>query len=145
MPLEQLESRLEDLGPHPIVLICKAGKRARMAAGLLEPCRNDVTVLTGGTDAWIAAKFPVVASRKTRWSLERQVRLAAGLIALTGAVLSLSVSRWWLGLSAFVGLGLTFAGLTDICPMGFLLSAMPWNGPRQCGKRTEDLRKSCCN
>ena len=145
MPLEQIESRLQDLGPEPIVLICKGGKRARMAAGLLEPCRTDLVVLTGGTDEWIAAGLPVVTSLTTRWSLERQVRLAAGLIVLTGVVLGLAVDVWWFGLSAFVGLGLTFSGLTDICPMGVLLVAMPWNGAHQCGKSSEDLQGSGCS
>lgn len=31
------------------------------------------------------------------------------------------------GLSAFVGAGLTFAGLTGFCGMGMLLLRMPWN------------------
>ena len=31
------------------------------------------------------------------------------------------------GLSAFVGAGLVFAGLTDTCGMGMLLARMPWN------------------
>jgi hypothetical protein len=38
----------------------------------------------------------------------------------------------WIFLSAFVGLGLTFAGLTDICLMGELLGKMPWNGRSHC-------------
>lgn len=75
IPLEQIEARMEDLGQNlPVVLICKSGARARMTAGLLEPCRKDVTVLEGGTDAWVKAGLPVVASVRTRWSLERQAR-----------------------------------------------------------------------
>jgi hypothetical protein len=39
------------------------------------------------------------------------------------------------GLSAFVGAGLVFAGITDTCGMGMLLARMPWNqvkeGPSQ--------------
>ena len=31
------------------------------------------------------------------------------------------------GLSAFVGAGLVFAGITDTCGMGLLLARMPWN------------------
>lgn len=69
---------------------------------------------------------------KTRWSLERQVRLGAGLLVLTGAGLALTVNVNWLFLSAFAGLGLTFAGLTDICPMAEILAKMPWNGRSQC-------------
>ncbi len=33
----------------------------------------------------------------------------------------------WLGLSAFVGAGLVFAGVTDTCGMGLMLARMPWN------------------
>jgi hypothetical protein len=45
-------------------------------------------------------------------------------------VLSLVWNRGWIGLSAFVGLGLT-SGLTDICGMAFLLTKMPWNKARR--------------
>ena len=34
-----------------------------------------------------------------------------------------------LGLAAFVGAGLVFAGITDTCGMGMLLARMPWNRP----------------
>ena len=131
IPVEQVEARLDDLQPDlPIVLVCQSGKRARMVAGLLEPCRKDVTVLEGGTAAWKAAGHPVVANTVARWSLERQVRLIAGLLVLAALILSFTVSRYWLGLAAFVGLGLTFAGATDLCPMAALLVRMPWNRSR---------------
>jgi rhodanese-related sulfurtransferase len=32
-----------------------------------------------------------------------------------------------MGLAAFVGAGLMFAGITDTCGMGLLLARMPWN------------------
>jgi hypothetical protein len=51
---------------------------------------------------------------------------------LAGAALAFTVDANWLFLSAFVGLGLTFAGLTDICPMAEILAKMPWNGRSQC-------------
>ncbi len=130
IPMEEIEGRLEDLSPEcPIVLICQSGGRARITAGLLKPWRPDVTVLDGGTDAWASAGFPVVSKAATRWGLERQVRLAAGLLVATGAVLALTVNPYWVGLCGFVGLGLTFAGLTNICGMASLLSRMPWNRP----------------
>ena len=72
IPMDQIESRLADLSAGPIVLICQMGKRARLTADLLGPCGLDLTVLEGGTSAWIQAGFPVVASLKTRWSLERR-------------------------------------------------------------------------
>lgn len=132
IPMEQIEARLEDLLPNvPIVLICQAGKRARMVAGLLEPCRKDVSVLEGGTAAWRAAGLPLVVSTISRWSLERQVRMAAGLLILIALLLSQTVHPYWLGLAGFVGLGLTFAGITDLCLMAALLVRLPWNRTRR--------------
>lgn len=133
IPMDQIEARLDDLqADAPLVLICQAGTRARMTASLLEPCQRRLTVLEGGTNAWLQAGLPVVASVKTRWSLERQVRLGAGLLVLTGVVLALTLNVRWLYLAGFVGFGLTLAGLTDICPMAIALGKMPWNGQSQC-------------
>lgn len=133
IPMDQIEARLGDLLPNlPVVLICQAGKRARMTARLLEPCQRPISVLEGGTSAWIQAGLPVITNVKTRWSLERQVRLGAGLLVLAGVVLTLTVNPAWLFLSAFIGLGLTFAGLTDLCPMAVMLEKMLWNGRSQC-------------
>ena len=133
IPMDQIEARLADLRPNvPLILVCQAGKRARMAAELLAPCRREIAVLEGGTSAWMQAGLPVVRSVKTRWSLERQVRMGAGLLVLLGVILALTVNMNWIFLSAFVGLGLTFAGLTDICLMGELLGKMPWNGRSHC-------------
>jgi hypothetical protein len=42
-------------------------------------------------------------------------------------VLAVWVNLAWLGMTAFVGAGLTFAGVTDICGMGILLAKAPWN------------------
>jgi rhodanese-related sulfurtransferase len=133
IPMDQIEARIDDLDRNlPIVLICQTGKRARMTAGLLEPCRRQIAVLEGGTKAWIGAGLPVVASVKTRWSLERQVRLGAGLLVLAGVILALTVDPRWVFLCGFIGLGLTFAGLTDICGMALLLEKLPWNRRSHC-------------
>jgi hypothetical protein len=59
--------------------------------------------------------------------LERQVRIAAGSLVLLGALLAWLVHPAFIALSAFVGAGLVFAGLTDTCGMGMLLARMPWN------------------
>ncbi len=133
IPMEQIEARLDDFSrDRPIVLICKSGQRAHMTAGFLEPCQRQIAVLEGGTQAWIRAGLPVIASVKTRWSLERQVRLGAGLLVLTGCVLAVAVNPLWVFFSGFIGLGLSFAGLTDLCPMAMLLAKMPWNAASHC-------------
>jgi len=132
IPMDQIESRLADLSHGPIVLICQMGKRAQMTADILGPCRLDLTVLEGGTAAWMQEGFPVIKSVKTRWSLERQVRLGAGLIVLAASTLALTSNPRWLFLAPFVGAGLTFAGLTDLCPMAEFLQRMPWNRRSHC-------------
>jgi rhodanese-related sulfurtransferase len=128
IPLEEIERRLGDLdAEQTLVLICKGGTRAGIAAEFLKDKRGDVAVLQGGTEAWAKAGLPLVVSAKSRWALERQVRLAAGLLVLISVVLSLTVYPSMLYLAGFVGLGLTGAGLTDFCPMAILLAKMPWN------------------
>lgn len=57
----------------------------------------------------------------------RQTQVAAGSLALAGVVLGLTVSTWFLALSAIVGVGLLVAGTTGVCPMAVALSRAPWN------------------
>lgn len=130
LPLEEVEARLDDVARHdPVVLVCQSGSRACLSHDVLQHHRSDLIVLEGGTSAWEAASLAVVSGGNPRWSIERQVRLAAGLLVLVGAVLGFSLSPGWFGLSAFVGAGLTFAGLTNICGMAFLFGKLPWNRP----------------
>ena len=75
--------------------------------------------------ACVAAGLPVVRGKKAI-SLERQVRIAAGSLVLVGAIGSLWFSPL-IWLSAFIGAGLVFAGVTDTCGMGLILARMPWN------------------
>jgi len=50
--------------------------------------------LEGGTEAWLRAGYPAVRLTAARWALERQVRLAAGLLVVVGVLLAATVSRW---------------------------------------------------
>lgn len=140
IPLEQLEGRLDDLGGR-VVVLCRSGNRAGMACELLKAHHNDLLLLEGGTQAWQGAGLPVTQSiRNTRWSLERQVRLAAGLMVLIGTLLSLFLNPAWIYLAVFVGAGLTFAGATDLCLMATLLAKLPWNQAKP--RLTETSAKS---
>jgi rhodanese-related sulfurtransferase len=128
MPMDEIDSRLPDLRTAtPIVLVCQSGQRAAIVAGRLQAQGVEARVLAGGTAAWRAAGHAVVTSARTRWSLERQVRLGAGLMVLTGLTLALALDPRWAVLAVIAGVGLTFAGLTDICLMGSILARMPWN------------------
>jgi rhodanese-related sulfurtransferase len=111
----------------PVAILCKAGGRAAKACqAMVQAGRSNVFVVEGGTDAWIAAGL-AVERRAGVVSLERQVRIAAGLLVLLGIVLAWTVHPYLIGLSAFIGLGLTVAGITDTCGMAMVLAKMPWN------------------
>jgi hypothetical protein len=55
------------------------------------------------------------------------VQITAGSLVLIGVILGFAVSPWFFALSAFVGAGLTFAGISGTCAMASLLTVMPWN------------------
>jgi rhodanese-related sulfurtransferase len=130
VPLDQLDPaaiRAEHSGSaEPLYVICRSGSRGRQACEQLAAAGLNVVNVEGGTSAWDAAGLPVVRGQKAI-SLERQVRIAAGFLVLLGAVLALTVHPYFIGLSAFVGAGLLFAGITDTCGMGMILARMPWN------------------
>ncbi len=114
-------------GDQPLYLICKAGGRsAKACQKLIDAGIANVVSIDGGTQAWEAAGLPVVRGRKAI-SLERQVRIAAGSLVVLGVLLGYLVHHYFVGLSAFVGAGLVFAGVTDTCGMGMVLAKMPWN------------------
>lgn len=125
MPLDKL--RPEELKDDNCVVICRSGKRAATAADKLKQAGCEkVRVLEGGMMAWEQQGHPVNRG-KAVLSLERQVRIAAGILILTGVILGTWVHPGFYGLAAFVGAGLTFAGITDWCGMGLLLAKAPWN------------------
>lgn len=127
-PLESFDAKnLPFEKGETLHLICQSGGRSAKACQLLEAAGYDGVVnVEGGTAAWQAAGLPVVEGKKTM-SLERQVRIAAGSLIVTGAAIGYFVHPGGFGLSAFVGAGLVFAGVTDTCGMGMLIAKMPWN------------------
>jgi rhodanese-related sulfurtransferase len=138
VPLDQLDpGSLQDAqngsAGKPLYVICHSGRRGRQACEkLLQAGLENVINVEGGTLACVEAGLPVVRGKKAI-SLERQVRIAAGSLVLMGAVLGWLVHPVFIGLSAFIGAGLVFAGITDTCGMGMLLARMPWN---QCSEST---------
>jgi rhodanese-related sulfurtransferase len=122
---------------QPLYLICRSGSRGRQACEkLLAAGFTNVVNVEGGTLACVECGLPVVRGKNTI-SLERQVRIAAGALVLVGALLGWQVHPAFVGLSAFVGAGLVFAGITDTCGMGMLLARMPWN-------QVKDAASPCC-
>ena len=129
MPLDLLREHRDELRQHldqDVVLICRSGARAGQAEALLAGTGlTNLHVLDGGITAWQNAGAPVNQG-PARWDLERQVRLVAGGLVLTGVLASVLApkAKW---LSAAIGAGLTTAALTNTCAMGNLLSRLPYN------------------
>lgn len=112
------------------VFTCRSGMRtAANGERLAATVSGEAYVLEGGVDSWAAAGLPLVENRKAPLELMRQVQIAAGALVLAGVALGLLVHPGFFGLSAFVGAGLTFAGVTGFCGMARLLAVMPWNRP----------------
>lgn len=129
VPLDTLDitNFKERSSEQPLYVICRSGGRGQKACEALQAAGiENVLNVSGGTLAWEAAGLPVLRGKKAI-SLERQVRIAAGSLVLLGVVLGVLVHPGFLGISAFVGAGLTFAGITDTCGMGMMLAKMPWN------------------
>ncbi len=113
---------------QPIYLLCRSGNRAQQAAAKLEKEGfTACTVVEGGTQAWVDAGLPVNRGSSKVISLERQVRIAAGTLVLLGVLLARFVHPEFIWLSAFIGAGLIFAGISDWCGMGMLIAKLPWN------------------
>lgn len=123
---------LDTLGPvtgeAPVVFLCRSGMRTSTNSAKLAALREgEAFCLEGGLDAWRAAGLPVEEDRSAPLEIMRQVQITAGLLVLAGVVLGFVVAPAWFGVSAFVGAGLTFAGVTGWCGMANLLALMPWN------------------
>lgn len=67
-------------------------------------------------------------------SVERGVRLMAGLMILISLALVQWVSHYWLLLTLFVGLNLFQSSLTGWCPAEFILKAVGLPGCGCCVK-----------
>ena len=132
VPLSDLDPKVvmatrNGTADEPLYVICRSGSRGKQACEkFLAAGYTNVVNVEGGTLAWADCGLHVNRGRKAI-SLERQVRIAAGTLVVLGALLGYFVHPYLIGLSAFVGAGLVFAGVTDTCGMGLLLARMPWN------------------
>ena len=129
IPLPDLDARLDEVPEQAdVVVVCRTGVRATIAADTLARAGRRARVLEGGMNAWRRAKLPVREGRK-RLPVDRQVQLIAGSMVLAGTALGAFVSPWLLAIPAFFGAGLTFAGATGTCGLALVLMKLPWNRP----------------
>jgi rhodanese-related sulfurtransferase len=116
---------------RPLVLQCNSGARSREAAErLLAAGWQEVWHLAGGLQAWKRAGLPVEGDHRAPLPLMRQVQITAGALIVIGFALGVMVAPVWHVLSAFIGAGLVFAGVSGTCGMAALLARLPWNRVR---------------
>ncbi|WP_200828295.1 rhodanese-like domain-containing protein [Mycobacterium sp. 3519A] len=138
VPLDLLREHRDEILSHldqDVVLVCRTGQRATQAEETLRRAGlTNVHVLDGGITAWEAKGFAVNRGAQ-RWDLERQVRLAAGLIVAVSILASIVIpgAKW---VAFAIGAGLSFAALTNTCAMGMLLARLPYNRGATCDLRT---------
>lgn len=135
MPLDQLDpvavAAQRGGGDEALYIICHSGARASKACQRLQEAGlAGVYFIEGGTVGWEKMGLPVERGGGKVISLERQVRIAAGSLVVLGALLAWRVHPAFVALSALVGAGLVFAGISDYCGMAIVLGKMPWNRTR---------------
>jgi rhodanese-related sulfurtransferase len=129
VPLDEITNHAREfVGKQTVYVHCRSGKRAARAIETLQSLgvTAELVNVEGGILAWDEAGYPT-RSLTSRMPIMRQVLVAAGLFVLIGLVLAWLVDPAFVVLSAFVGAGLCFAGITGWCGMSFVLAKMPWN------------------
>lgn len=121
-------AHLEIALDQDVIFTCRSGMRtAANCDRLAATVEGTAFVLQGGVDGWASAGYPVQENRKAPLEMIRQVQIGAGLLVLFGVALGFAVSPGFFAISAFVGAGLTFAGVTGFCGLARLLALAPWN------------------
>ncbi len=114
-------------GNRSLHLMCRTDRRAKIAREELTKLGfTDVEVICGGITRWQEEGREVVRGKKGI-SIERQVRITAGSLVVLGVALSHFIHPGFIAISAFVGCGLIFAGITDTCGMAIMLGKLPFN------------------
>lgn len=122
-------SRLDRIGDAPAVIYhCRSGGRTDAQSSRLAQASDcQAFLLEGGLEAWRKAGLPLAEDRSQPLEIMRQVQIAAGALILAGVLLGFAIAPGFFALSAFVGAGLAFAGISGWCGMARLLALMPWN------------------
>jgi rhodanese-related sulfurtransferase len=128
IPISKLGEQKLEAGGKAVIYHCKGGNRTRMNVELLLKASGSAThLMEGGIDGWKVAGHPVRLNSKQPIEMMRQVQIAAGFFALLGAVLGFTVHPGFYALSAAVGAGLMFSGISGTCAMASVLKMMQWN------------------
>lgn len=135
LPLSRFDAQAASTLAKPgqrIVLHCRGGKRSADACRMLMHVPGisamNVVSMAGGIEAWKSALLPVALdTRAPRISVMRQVQLIIGVCVLVGSALAYFVHPAFMGIPAFFGAGLTFAGASGTCALATIVGRLPWN------------------
>lgn len=129
IPLSEIISRKAELdASQETFVICRTGRRSAEAQQKLVAAGfSNVVNVSGGFEAWKKESLAYDRDEQAPWSIERQVRFAAGTLVLIGVLLSAFVHPYFIVLSGLIGFGLAFTATIDWCGMGLLIAKMPWN------------------
>lgn len=117
-----------------VILHCRSGRRSAGAAQkLLDAGAKDISHMKGGIEAWKSAGLPTVVDRKAPMTPMQQTQLLMGFLVVASVAVGAFVTPYALGLAAFVGCGMMFAGITGSCAMANMLAKAPWNKSSACG------------
>jgi len=140
LPLHELDAASfirQRPGSEVLYVMCQSGMRAAKA---IEKFRcngfENCVLIEGGMDAWTAAGLPVQSGRTRVPPLQQQVHLVIGISGLIGALLALTVSKWFALIPLVTACGLTINGFTGWCGLGLLLAKAPWNRSSACSAKS---------
>jgi glyoxylase-like metal-dependent hydrolase (beta-lactamase superfamily II)/rhodanese-related sulfurtransferase len=131
VPLDRLDPELLKTSvavDTEVYVICQTGTRSQLVAEMLRTSGfRRVVHVDGGTNAWAGAGLAVERSKHTGVSLERQVRIVAGLIVFVGVLTGALVHPLGYWIAGAIGAGLVITGFANLCGLSLLLARMPWN------------------
>lgn len=107
---------------------CQRGYRTQTAKDAIMACGfKETYCMPQGLQQWKSCNLPLVCDKTAPIEIMRQVQITAGALVLLGLILGYFVSPMFIFLSALVGAGLMYAGISGTCYMALLLNNMPWN------------------
>lgn len=128
LPLSELNADGSPLTSSKTPLfLCRSGNRTEINAERLKGAGGEALIMEGGLEAWRGQSLPIKTNSKAPLEIMRQVQITAGTLVLAGVVLGTTLHPGFYGVSAFVGAGLTFAGISGWCGMAKALALLPWN------------------
>ncbi len=131
IPLDELASKLSHLPKNKkVYIVCQSGNRSSQACQKLKSMNIENIVSIDGGINQLKKEGASIKKSGSTLPIMRQVQIAAGSLSVLGIILSWIIHPAFIGVTLFVGLGLTFAGLSGFCGMAKCLEIMPWNKER---------------